>query len=229
MTIQLQVRPNPFSLQNRLRECQLRVAGIVPAGELWRKVLSQSDREVLGNDFVAAYEEHRSATRMWQNLHGVSRTRAILDVARRLNLLSDPDHRSLLRETGEWSDDPDEMLELATQSVDLVLCARPRSVIWRRRMIDIDWIANNSLWSYFWELCLHRKRGSVFDNTAFADRYARSYLLKMKSRLSTTEGFPLDLADLIESAGRATQRLAVPPRQIRLFELDNIDTLREIL
>jgi hypothetical protein len=63
----------------------------------------------------------------------------------------------------------------------------------------------------------------------FGSGLARSHVTNKKSRLTSHPEFPIDLADLIESAGRGSYKLHIDPTKIRLFFVDTIEVTRELV
>jgi hypothetical protein len=164
---------------------------------------------------------------MWRKLRGVSDGRAVVEVAINIDLLTVATGQWLLRELGEISEDPEEAVLAAAATGDLVLTERPRRAWWQRQLIAINWDDNSALWDYFWELARRGKADQPIDRTMFAEKVHEDFVIKQKSRLLKMHGFPSGLGDLIQKAGRGTQKLAVPAAHIRIFELITIERLQE--
>lgn len=209
-----------------LRTAFLRVHPPMSAVRLWERVLSPADRQRLGGDMEQAFHKYGTVG-MWQQLRGVSGERAVIDVARRLNLMDEATEEWLLREIGDLSDDPEAAIAAAVATGALVLVESPRAAYWEGEPIDIDWYDRSVLWTYLWELARHSKADQPIDSFTFGEHAAGDYVVKQKSRLSALEAFPVSLSDRIEPAGCGSQQLDLPPPQIRLFELETIETLRE--
>ena len=171
---------------------------------------------------------------LWKSLRGVSDCRAILDLAQQINLLSESEHRWLLRECGEISDDPDEARELALKKADLVLLDFPRAVYWCGTEIDIDWNKNGVLWEYVDKLVRAAKRERGIDNSDFANSCHPDHLAKLKSRLlnsNTKSGslaFPANLAELLTTVRRYEHKLNLPAERICILVQETKGTVREI-
>lgn len=213
-----------------MRELQwnlLRIRAPVSAQLLWDS-LTPSDRVALGDDLWQAYSQGGTVG-MWKRLYGVSDVRAIIDVARELNLIDVLTQRRLLSKTGEFSADHEEALQQALASADLVLADRPRAAYWKGRPIQIDWEGQSALWSFFWELCCRAKTNRGVDYTDFPRAREPRYPAKIKSRLINLADFPLQLADLIESSGRCAQRLCLAPEHIRILKTETCEMCREEL
>src|SRR5262245_57971979 len=86
-----------FNAAARLQEARLRVELFVTAGILWRECFSDMDREILGQNFIAAYKQHGTIG-MWQTIHGGSETRAVIEVGLRTEHLDQQRYKWLLRE-----------------------------------------------------------------------------------------------------------------------------------
>ena len=160
-------------------------------------------------------------------LRGVSFPRAIVDVNKKLGLISEEEHRSLLQEIGEPGDDPDEAIEQAVSRGDLVLVERPRTAYWQRKPIRIDWDKRQTPWNFFWELCSHAKAGQPVDQFNFGESAGPDYVIKQSSRLAGLRGFPRSLAGKIKRCGLGTKRLELERERIRRFEIGADEKLRE--
>lgn len=91
-------RQNPRIVE-QIENYELRVQSPTVAGLLWERVLTENQRQRLGNN-LAACLRHGATVGMWMRLHKVSQPRAILDVAHAIGLLSESDYSWLLREVG---------------------------------------------------------------------------------------------------------------------------------
>jgi hypothetical protein len=189
--------------------------------------LSAEDQERLGGDLEKAYYKYGSAG-MWAELRGVTPLRAVVDVAKILGFLRDEDREWLLRETGEILE-AEEAISNAIAAGELVLVERPREAHWIGQRIEVDWDQHAALWDFLWELGRSSKAGQPIDAFTFGERADRNIVTRRKSRLTAMEGFPLDLANLIESVGRGSQQLKLPRERIRMFELTGVDSLGEWL
>ena len=135
---------------------------------LWQR-LTVDDRIRLGGNLKTAFVRDPHPAQIWMRLRGVSFPRAIVDVNKKLGLISEEEHRSLLQEIGEPGDDPDEAIEQAVSRGDLVLVERPRTAYWQRKPIRIDWDKRQTPWNFFWELCSHAKAGQPVDQFNFGE------------------------------------------------------------
>jgi len=199
---------------------------VVNAQKLWER-LTADDRVRLGRTFEAAFAKYPNPAQMWVRLRGVSVPRAVLDVNRKLGLISEETHRSLLREIGELADDPEEAIKQAVSGDHLVLVERHRTVYWYRKAIPIDWDKREKLWIFFWELCRQAKAGQPIDRFSFGKTAGPDYVIKQTSRLISLQGFPGSLADLIKRSGLGTKKLDLARERIHLFEVGAGETLRE--
>ena len=123
-------------------------------------------------------------------------------------------------------DESEEALEEAIASSDLVVVEHPRAAYWRGQPISVDWGRRSAPWNFLWVICEHAKAGKAVDHTTFNAADA-AIVAKQKSRLRGLKGFPRALAALIQPAGRYTQKLNLPPPQIRLFEMTLGERVRE--
>ncbi len=94
---------DPPAREKAFQEAADRIQPINAALQLWERVLTEAERAELGGDFGAAYQhkELGRAAGMWMRLHGCTKARAVLDVAHKLDLLSDSNFDWLRREIGE--------------------------------------------------------------------------------------------------------------------------------
>jgi hypothetical protein len=205
---------------------RLRVQGFPAALRLWDRHLSQEDHARLGDDFEAAFRG-RGTAGMWRYLRGISNERAVIEIAQRLNFLTEADADWLLRELGEISDDADTCIQEAVASGGLVLVERPRGAYWECNLIEIAWDKQNAFWNLLITLAIHGKAGLPVDYTDFGEKNDQDYVSKLKSRLINRAKFPVSLSDRIVTAGRNTQRLDLAPQQIRIFEIVTTEPLRE--
>lgn len=83
-----------------------RVQGAMAARRLWQVVLSEGERERLGNTLEECYERLGGTLGMWMKLQDVSKERAVIDLARALGFLDEPTCSWLLREMSEYTDAP---------------------------------------------------------------------------------------------------------------------------
>jgi hypothetical protein len=67
---------------------------------MWHGLLTEEERQCLGGEWEPLWRK-KNAVGIWMQLRGVSQARATVDLAKELNLLSEADHRRLLREIGE--------------------------------------------------------------------------------------------------------------------------------
>jgi hypothetical protein len=204
----------------------LRIQAALSAARLWEEVLTEAERRRLGDHLESLWRQLGTAG-IWRKLRGVSLERAVVDVARELGLVDDPTARWLLRELGEVSDDPEEAIQAARASSALVLVERPRTVYWNGDVIDVSWEQRAALWHFFWELCRRAKAGQPLDSLDLGEEAHPDIIAKQKWRLLRQAGFPAELGDLIQPAGRHTQQLDLSAQQIRLFEVVGVDTVRE--
>jgi hypothetical protein len=203
----------------------LRIRAPVSAERLWSRYLTLQDRQRLGGDIQKAYKKFSTAG-MWMKIRGVSFPRAIAEVAMKLGFLRQDDYEWLLREAGEIVEG-EEALDVAIASGAFVLVQHPREAYWKRERINIDWHRQNVLWDFLWELGCAGKAGQPIDGFTFGENSNPEIVTKRKHRLSKLEEFPIDLIFAIESVARGTQQLKLPQAQIRVFQWDGADGLRE--
>ncbi len=210
-----------------LRTNLLRVQGPASAEKLWREILTDDDRQRLGGDLATAYASNRTIG-LWMRLRGVSRPRAVIDLAAELGFIGENTKKWLLREINELATTIDETISAAIVSGALVLVENNRTAHWMGERIAIDWNKHAALWNFLWTLCEQAKGGGGVDRTHFGRDVDPNYGAKTKFRLSNTENFPHDLAALIKPAGRGTQKLDLQPERIHMFTVRAVESLSEV-
>jgi hypothetical protein len=205
---------------------ELRISTGVSARRLWERVLTEEERQRLGNDFEAAWR-HDGTAGLWMKPHGISRSRAVVEVAHTRGVTDTGTRRWLLRELGEVHDDPEEAIQAAVAKGGLVLVERPRAAYWKGEEIPVNWERRPTLWDFLWLLGQRAKAGQPVDQMDFADAEDPAVVARKKHRLLTLPEFPTALGDLIKPAGRNAQQLTLKPQEVRLFELVPGETLRE--
>lgn len=200
--------------ERKLYETAIRVRTVSTAIELWDTVFTESDRRRLGGNLETAFHGDR-AVKMWKKLHGCTDVRAIIDIAFAVNFLTSAHREWLLRETGEILD-AEAAFEDAIDRNDLVLNSHTRQIYWKGESFQLK-RSHESKWTFLWELARHAKIGETVDHMTFTSENT-DYVSKTKSELAKTPGFPIELINLIEPCGTGTQKLEIPPEQIRMFE-----------
>ena len=194
----------------------LRVSPVVSASLLWDRHLTKGEQRRLGGDFESAYQKFGTVG-MWVELRGVTRARAVVEVAKLLGLLNEQNANWLLTEIGEYLDADDEK-QAYIDAGHLVLQERPREAFWNGNEIEIDWNSKSVLWDFVWQLARFGKVQAAVERTTFGERADVNVVTKLKSRLGHEEHFPIDLFAAIVVAGRGSQRLKLHPSKIRIFE-----------
>jgi len=210
-----------------LQDCVLRIQPLMAADRFWQRFLTPRNRERLGGDFKAAYSRFGTAG-MWAELRGISRERAVIEVAKTLGFLRDEDRDWLLGEIGECVD-VDEAIAAAICAQHLVVLEHVREVYWNGERIEIDWWNHDKPWGFISECARHGKAGRPVDRFTFGESAHRDVVTKRKSSLTKMEAFPVDLGDRIEPHGVGTQKLNLEPQRIRVFHQSGIDTIEEWL
>ncbi|MEW4566211.1 hypothetical protein AB1K70_27095, partial [Bremerella sp. JC770] len=170
---------------HELQSASQRVRSAVCADRLWKRHLSESDRDQLGGSLEEAYKD-TGTVRMWANLRETSLERATIEVANLLGFLTDSDSRWLLKEIGEPAD-AEEKRARAIKSGDLVVVERAREVYWQGELVDVDWHRHNVLWDFLWALAEKGKKSSGVDNATFATFMKSDIVTKRKNRLKNLE------------------------------------------
>ncbi len=218
----------PAAARSAFEEAYYRVDDSAVACLLWERVFSNEERNRLGGDFGRAHS--MGAIEMWTATHGVSPQRAVLDIARAVNLMTEHDHKWLRGEIGEDMDG-EVALQSAIQESDLVITEMPRAVYWHGNLLEVDWYRHREMWDYISEMSRRSKVGEVVDCTVLVGENSQGrrdgVVAQKKSRLKSTNGVPLDLVDAIESAGRGSQKLNIARDKIRIFVREGLENLKE--
>lgn len=209
-----------------LREVVARVRGGQSQRLFWSRILNHSERQQLGGDLKQALRGHGSAVSMWRHLRGGSEVRATIEVAYRLGFLTSQDSDWLVREYCEPPDEEDAVLQHAISTTKLVIVLSAKSVYWDGQKLDADWGKHKELWSYFTTLCESACVSQSVDGETF-NRPGSKYITYSKSRLKSLKGFPPKLHQLIRTTGTGRQRLDLDPAQIRIFDHESSEVLRE--
>jgi len=90
-------RPVPKDLAEKFYEAFLRIKAGAVAIRMWERLFTEEDRERLGGDLDECFSRLGTAS-MWAQAKGVSMERAVIDVARGLELMSDQTANWLMRE-----------------------------------------------------------------------------------------------------------------------------------
>jgi hypothetical protein len=207
----------PRNVREELQALYERVQVKYGAQLLWERQLTMEQKRRLGDNFETAYCRGGTVG-MWMRLHGVTKDRAVLDLARSLYLIEENTHRWLLRETGECSDDSEEDLKVALERADLVLTEQPRAVYWKGEELDVPWERHPALWEYFLTLCERAKQSRGVDAADFGDHNKPDNHIKLKSRIKKQVGFPKELGERIRSYRGGAQKLDVTPLQICIIQ-----------
>lgn len=202
-----------------LEDSYLRVCSWTAYKQVWERVLTPQERNAFP-DGMAAVWKTQGTIGLWMFLRRCSRMRAVLDLAFRLNFLTETDYQWLLRETREDV----ENLEVARGRFPLVIVESPRAVYWRGAEIDIDWEGSHALWDYFHRVCEQASRGLGADASHFRARCKPEMISHRKCRLVNHDDFPGELGDLIRVSG-AEHRLHLSPNEICFLRLRSQESL----
>jgi hypothetical protein len=200
----------------------LLVEGVWAWQRIWHRLLTPAERTRFGGEFLPAFQS-RGALKLWQEARGGTETRAVIDLAHVLNLIDRASQMWLMRETGEYSDDPEEALQMALDAADLVVQERPRAIFWNGGEVQIDWYENEAPWNYCRTLIVAAHEGRAIDATDFSEHFRPDYHVKQKARLKTLDRFPQDLFERIRSIGSGGYRLEIPRDRIRIIELSIVE------
>lgn len=207
----------PQEVIEALNTYRARVAPMPVARRVWQRMLKSRDHDRLGGSFETAYTRHGTVG-IWTQLHDVSQTQAVLEIALRCQLMDAETHRWLMQETGLDEDVSLRQLRDVIESGALVLCEPPRSAFWDGERINIDWDRQEKLWRFFLHAGIAAKRGRVLDFEAIDESATVSSIGSLKCRLVNHDGFPPTLGDRFEAKGNGRYLLDLPPGTVRLFQ-----------
>jgi len=183
---------------------------------IWNEIFTEQQRDRLGNDLATTVRTGKDLAVAWQELTQTTYQRAVIMLNFKLGHLPKDRAEWLLREGKEA---PLEMTRSqAIAEGYLVVNRNSREVWWRNKFLLIEWRKNQVLWDFFVKACEHAKRNRVLDYRSFSEDASTKIVAERKCRLKQIPGFPPELWDRIQVEGAGTQRLAIPPHEIFLFE-----------
>ncbi len=206
----------PEAVKREIIEVLARIRGATVENLLWER-LSEADRKWLEANIPDDEWKKIGPIGIWMKLRDVADGRAALDVALKCDLLTREKYAWLLREIGAEKESPPPSVHDAIQTLALVLIAKTRSAYWQGQEIKFDWENQKALWEYLWKLARAAKRRGIVSDADFGLSTRPKNLTDWKHRLTKCDGFPIELADAIESKG-GEHRLNLSPEQVRVFE-----------
>lgn len=216
----------PDCAEREFGELFRRTSFIHVAATVWERLLNEEQRHQLGDDFDNAYRNPYRTAGMWALAHGLSAERAVIDLATELQMIPNFDAQWLARRLNIDRDGHSPDLENAIEAGHLVLCTNPKRLFWDGSPVKL--LGGNRPWEYFWQLTLHRKHGAILDRAVLGDNLGVRYLDQMKCRLINDCGLPLELGERIINVESHCQRLDLDRSRIRIFELENRTSWREL-
>lgn len=190
------------------------------------QVFSEADLRQLGPDLYAVFRQI-GVTGMWRKLRGCSLARAIIEIATALDGFGPSVRSWLLREFGETAADSEAAIELARQNAVLVIHDLPRTAYFHGQELNVKWDEHPMCWEHLELLARAAAAGESVDYMSLGRDAMPSLFKHRKYNLKNLDGMPCELAVLIKSAGRGTQRLNLLPAQIRIFEQSGNGEYRE--
>lgn len=183
---------------------------------IWNEIFTEQQRDRLGNDLAATVRKYKDLALVWHELTNTTYPRAVIVLSVKLGQLTKYRAEWLLREGKEA---PLEMTR--SQAITegyLVVHRNSREVWWRNEALLIEWGNHQVLWDFFVKACEHAKRNKALDYRSFGEDASTKIVAERKCRLKQLPGFPPELYDLFQIEGVRTQRLAISPDEIFLFE-----------
>jgi hypothetical protein len=113
---------------------------------------------------------------------------------------------------------PEDMIEEAVQSHDLVVLLSPRAVCWKGRKVGPNWHDHPQPWDFLVQLAEAATKGQGVDCYNFGDGVTHRDLSVRKYELARL--LPDDLGVLLEKTRSGPCRLALPPEKIAILDLD---------
>ncbi|PHR95212.1 MAG: hypothetical protein COA78_30605 [Blastopirellula sp.] len=162
---------------------------------------------------------------LYAKIHGVSKQRAVIEVAKLMSIINDFDYSQHLKFIQEPEDGMDSYLA-AIELGQLVFVEDRRELYWKEKKIGGVLAKTNRLWYYFLALAESRKKGRSLSYDYFQSNAPQS-LSKLKYRLKKLDGFPVDLFQRIQSAESFQQELDLERDQIRFFKCYGDDHYEE--
>jgi hypothetical protein len=228
----------------KLEETLARLQHRSAAALMWERLLTPGERARLGPDFHHAYARHRTPVAMWVFVHPVWDWRAVIQLGRRLDLLSEADYRWLDAEITPLDpvlppqrrrapvprnedEDVDDQIEQARRTHRLVLVRGNGHyrVYWRgERVARINWKSSHKRWELLWTLAARAKRNRSVAPDDLEDLASPQAITDLKLGLRV---LPQELFQLIKADGPLEYRLHLPPGEIGLFDLEEHQFLRE--
>ena len=183
---------------------------------LWERRLRPEERQKLGATLDDAINAHENAVKMWRKLYPVSEARATIEVARRIEFLTEFDADLLLREVGELPRDPEEAKDLAIERGDLVLVRHSREVFWNGEQVSEHWFKKGEEWEFLLVACEHAMRNESLDRWSFGEGAHADAVSKKKSRLKAVSGFPPEIVRFFKVTGKRTQKFTLDAERIHI-------------
>ena len=194
-----------------------RILGVPCAHRLWVRALRSAEKRKLGHSFRDAFETYPCAASMWVEVKRVNYSRAVIEVAESLNLLTSTDADWLLREGGEIPRDPVEAEQAAIERGDLVFSIKDRKIFWSGKECEIPFGKHTSLWDFWRTSCEAAVQGEGVGWDSFGAAKSETYVADKKNKLSSLPGFPIELIDRYVSDGTGRQRLDLEAERIHFF------------
>ncbi len=232
----LPLEPLNQRVREKLHHADMSLKCLQAAQLMWDKLLTVDEQHRLGGDLVAAYEKYHGPVRIYLQVRKVWFIRAIIEVARGVDLLSETDYRWLDREISKVDPllsvsrraarrpitserDPEDIIaqECPLHKLLLVQGKGAHCLYWKDEQVLGPWSKNLKIWELLWELARHAKTGqavawdqlSTCNTDAIVDRRAR--LKKF---------IPGELNLLIKPTGDAgNYRLTLDPTHIYLLTI----------
>lgn len=193
-------RINPWPTpQQELQRLARTVDSLVCGTLLW-ETLTDGQQQRLGRDVATAFAAYGTVG-MYRKLCGMPPNQAVLDVAKRINLLDGRGYERLTARVGEGGTTLNARARYAANAHALVLVPERRMFYFDG--IGVDLSSRPKEWKLV-ELLAEKapQRRLVDAEEVSEDVQQNHYLSKMLSRMSNRSGFPLGFCELIRSPNR---------------------------
>jgi hypothetical protein len=220
----------------------------VAAGAALASIPAVADPENVNDyQFSACFRHFRGSVGMWMHLHAVSQPRAVIQLARELNMMNDIDYSWLDRELSKTDpvppapepnvtqphcdnsdddEDLDEKIDRARHEHDLVVVQGNgvRQIYWKQQLVA--WGRHPVLWELLWQLVERATLGQEVRWDMLSNRKDEKTITRRRWRLKHL--LPCDLDGAIKRGqGVGSYKLQLDPHQIALFELSGDEWLME--
>jgi hypothetical protein len=209
---------------SQLREARWRISGTIWLERFWFDVLTEDQRQQVGGDVNKAYRRYGNHAGIWQHLHGISESRAVLELDQIFANLSERRRSRLWEELGETAgaqqlDDEQARSRQIAEAVGrchLVLDKKNHEIFWEGRSLGSNW--GLRAWRL---LCLLAECGAAtYENVYYgATTAAPNALAAIVSRLKDRGKLPPSLEErIVPQRFHGSYKLELDRARISIFD-----------